>query len=151
MVRPVAARASVGHGAGRARHRGSAHASGSGNARRAREGTAGQAGVASVCLSIHGTSSSTFMCGIIGYVGPRQPTPLLIEGLKRMEYRGYDSAGVALYAGEALETRRAAGKIAKLEAAIAAGPIDGMIGMGHTRWATHGPPTERNAHPHLSA
>jgi glucosamine--fructose-6-phosphate aminotransferase (isomerizing) len=91
------------------------------------------------------------MCGIIGYVGPRQATPLLIEGLKRMEYRGYDSAGVALYDGEALETRRAAGKIARLESAIAAEPVDGMVGIGHTRWATHGPPTERNAHPHLSA
>ena len=91
------------------------------------------------------------MCGIIGYVGPRQATPLLIEGLKRMEYRGYDSAGVALYDGEALETRRASGKITKLENAIAADPIDGMIGIGHTRWATHGAPTEKNAHPHLSA
>jgi glucosamine--fructose-6-phosphate aminotransferase (isomerizing) len=91
------------------------------------------------------------MCGIIGYVGHKQATPLLIEGLKRMEYRGYDSAGVALYDGEALETRRAAGKIAKLEGAIAANPLDGMVGIGHTRWATHGPPTERNAHPHLSA
>jgi glucosamine--fructose-6-phosphate aminotransferase (isomerizing) len=90
------------------------------------------------------------MCGIIGYIGPKQATPLLIEGLRRMEYRGYDSAGVALYDGEAVEIRRAAGKIAKLEAAIAADPIDGNIGIGHTRWATHGPPTERNAHPHLS-
>ena len=91
------------------------------------------------------------MCGLLGYVGPRQATPLLIEGLKRMEYRGYDSAGVALYDGEALETRRASGKITKLENAIAADPIDGMIGIGHTRWATHGAPTEKNAHPHLSA
>ena len=90
------------------------------------------------------------MCGIIGYIGPKQATPLLIEGLRRMEYRGYDSAGVALYDGEAIEVRRAAGKIAKLEAAIAAHPVDGMVGIGHTRWATHGPPTERNAHPHLS-
>jgi len=90
------------------------------------------------------------MCGIIGYIGPKQATPLLIEGLRRMEYRGYDSAGVALYDGEAIEVRRAAGKIARLEAAIAADPIDGMVGIGHTRWATHGPPTERNAHPHLS-
>jgi glutamine---fructose-6-phosphate transaminase (isomerizing) len=90
------------------------------------------------------------MCGIIGYIGPKQATPLLIEGLRRMEYRGYDSAGVALWDGEAIEVRRAAGKIAKLEAAIAAEPIDGMVGIGHTRWATHGPPTERNAHPHLS-
>jgi glucosamine--fructose-6-phosphate aminotransferase (isomerizing) len=90
------------------------------------------------------------MCGIIGYIGPKQATPLLIEGLRRMEYRGYDSAGVALYDGEAIETRRAAGKIAKLEAAIAADPVDGMLGIGHTRWATHGAPNERNAHPHMS-
>jgi len=91
------------------------------------------------------------MCGIIGYIGPREATPLLIEGLRRMEYRGYDSAGVALWDGEAIEVRRAAGKIAKLEAAIAADPVDGMVGIGHTRWATHGAPNERNAHPHLSA
>ena len=91
------------------------------------------------------------MCGIIGYVGPREATPLLIEGLKRMEYRGYDSAGVAVIAGDALEIRRAAGKIARLEAVIAAHPVHGKLGVGHTRWATHGPPTERNAHPHLSA
>ncbi len=90
------------------------------------------------------------MCGIIGYIGPKQATPLLIEGLRRMEYRGYDSAGVALYDGEAVEIRRAAGKIAKLESAIATEPVDGMVGIGHTRWATHGPPNERNAHPHLS-
>ena len=90
------------------------------------------------------------MCGIIGYVGPKQATPLLIEGLKRMEYRGYDSAGVALLDGKGLQIRRAAGKIAKLEAVIAGDPVDGMLGIGHTRWATHGAPTERNAHPHLS-
>jgi glucosamine--fructose-6-phosphate aminotransferase (isomerizing) len=91
------------------------------------------------------------MCGIIGYIGPRQATPLLIEGLRRMEYRGYDSAGVAVWDGEAIEVRRAAGKIAKLDAAIAADPVDGMVGIGHTRWATHGAPNERNAHPHMSA
>jgi glucosamine--fructose-6-phosphate aminotransferase (isomerizing) len=90
------------------------------------------------------------MCGIVGYIGPKQATPLLIEGLKRLEYRGYDSAGVAVYDGEALETRRAAGKIAKLEGALAADPVTGKVGIAHTRWATHGPPTERNAHPHLS-
>ncbi len=90
------------------------------------------------------------MCGIIGYVGPKPVVPLLLEGLKRMEYRGYDSAGVAVFDGEAIETRRAAGKIAKLEAALAADPVDGFLGIGHTRWATHGPPTERNAHPHAS-
>ncbi len=93
------------------------------------------------------------MCGIIGYIGPKQATPLLIEGLRRMEYRGYDSAGVALIdssRGGAVEVRRAAGKIAKLEAAIAANPVTGHVGIGHTRWATHGPPNEKNAHPHLS-
>jgi glucosamine--fructose-6-phosphate aminotransferase (isomerizing) len=90
------------------------------------------------------------MCGIVGYIGPRQALPFLIEGLKRLEYRGYDSAGVAIYDGEALETRRAAGKIAKLEGALATDPVSGKVGIAHTRWATHGPPTERNAHPHLS-
>jgi glutamine---fructose-6-phosphate transaminase (isomerizing) len=90
------------------------------------------------------------MCGIVGYIGPRQALPFLIEGLKRLEYRGYDSAGVAIYDGETLETRRAAGKIAKLEGALAADPVTGKVGIAHTRWATHGPPTERNAHPHLS-
>jgi len=91
------------------------------------------------------------MCGIIGYTGSKAVVPLLIEGLKRMEYRGYDSAGVAVFDGEAMDTRRAPGKIARLEALLAADPIDGFIGIGHTRWATHGPPTEKNAHPHLSA
>jgi glucosamine--fructose-6-phosphate aminotransferase (isomerizing) len=91
------------------------------------------------------------MCGIVGYIGPKQATPLLIEGLKRLEYRGYDSAGIALFDGAALATRRAAGKIAKLEGAIAAAPVSGTVGIAHTRWATHGPPTERNAHPHLSS
>jgi glucosamine--fructose-6-phosphate aminotransferase (isomerizing) len=90
------------------------------------------------------------MCGIVGYIGPKQATPLLIEGLKRLEYRGYDSAGIALFDGESLNTRRAAGKIAKLEGALAADPVTGKVGIAHTRWATHGPPTERNAHPHLS-
>ena len=91
------------------------------------------------------------MCGIVGYIGLRQATPLLIEGLKRLEYRGYDSAGVAVYDGETLVTRRAAGKIAHLEGALAADPVTGKVGIAHTRWATHGPPTERNAHPHLSS
>ncbi|MDQ8154087.1 MAG: glutamine--fructose-6-phosphate transaminase (isomerizing) [Gemmatimonadota bacterium] len=90
------------------------------------------------------------MCGIIGYIGSKPATPFLIEGLKRMEYRGYDSAGVAVCGGAEIITRRAAGKIARLEAAIAARPVVGTCGVGHTRWATHGPPTERNAHPHLS-
>src|SRR5688500_7487491 len=89
------------------------------------------------------------MCGIVGYVGPRVATPLLIEGLKRLEYRGYDSAGVAVMNGKGVETRKAAGKIARLESVIGAQPIHGTLGIAHTRWATHGPPTERNAHPHV--
>src|SRR5215208_3361682 len=89
------------------------------------------------------------MCGIVGYVGPKNATPMLIEGLKRLEYRGYDSAGVAIMNGNGVETRRAAGKIAKLEAGIAGDPLHGSIGIAHTRWATHGAPTECNAHPHL--
>ncbi len=91
------------------------------------------------------------MCGIVGYTGPRQATPMLVEGLRRLEYRGYDSAGIALVDGGALTVRRAAGKISRLDAAIAAMPVSGVVGIAHTRWATHGPPTERNAHPHCSA
>jgi glucosamine--fructose-6-phosphate aminotransferase (isomerizing) len=90
------------------------------------------------------------MCGIVGYVGDRIATPMLLEGLKRLEYRGYDSAGVAIMSGTGVETRRAAGKIARLEAAIAKDPPKGTMGIAHTRWATHGPPTESNAHPHAS-
>ena len=90
------------------------------------------------------------MCGIVGYTGAKECTSLLVEGLKRLEYRGYDSAGVAVFDGESLETRRAAGKIIKLETALAKDPVDGNLGIAHTRWATHGPPTEKNAHPHLS-
>ena len=89
------------------------------------------------------------MCGIVGYVGNRESTPLLLEGLRRLEYRGYDSAGVATMNGAGVEMRRAAGKIAKLEQAIANNPTHGSVGIAHTRWATHGPPTERNAHPHM--
>ncbi len=90
------------------------------------------------------------MCGIVGYVGDRIATPMLLEGLKRLEYRGYDSAGVAIMNGKGVETRRAAGKISRLEAVIAADPPLGTMGIAHTRWATHGPPTETNAHPHAS-
>jgi len=90
------------------------------------------------------------MCGIVGYVGPRIATPLLIDGLKRLEYRGYDSAGVAVMNGNGVETRKAAGKIAKLEQAIELDPPQGTLGIAHTRWATHGPPTTINAHPHAS-
>ncbi|MDP9200436.1 MAG: glutamine--fructose-6-phosphate transaminase (isomerizing) [Gemmatimonadota bacterium] len=89
------------------------------------------------------------MCGIIGYIGTRGATPLLLEGLKRMEYRGYDSAGVAVMNGTGVETRKAAGKISQLERALATSPVEGDTGIGHTRWATHGVPNECNAHPHV--
>jgi glucosamine--fructose-6-phosphate aminotransferase (isomerizing) len=89
------------------------------------------------------------MCGIIGYIGTRGATPLLLEGLKRMEYRGYDSAGVAVMNGTGVETRKAAGKISQLERSLVASPVEGDLGIGHTRWATHGVPNESNAHPHI--
>lgn len=88
------------------------------------------------------------MCGIIGYIGSKPVVPVLIEGLRRMEYRGYDSAGVALVGPEGIALRRSAGKLINLENAIRADPVDGLYGVGHTRWATHGRPTEENAHPH---
>src|SRR5690349_20486929 len=88
------------------------------------------------------------MCGIIGYIGSKQLVPILIDGLRRLEYRGYDSAGVAVVRDGAIDLRRSAGKLARLEEVIASTPIDGEYGIGHTRWATHGRPTEENAHPH---
>jgi len=88
------------------------------------------------------------MCGIVGYVGTKVATPMLIEGLKRLEYRGYDSAGIAMSNGNGLETRKAKGKISQLEGVVNGSPIHGTIGIAHTRWATHGPPNECNAHPH---
>ena len=90
------------------------------------------------------------MCGIVGYVGPRLASPLLLEGLKRLEYRGYDSAGVAIMNGKGVETRKAPGKISELETLVSAAPIHGTLGIAHTRWATHGAPNFCNAHPHLS-
>jgi glucosamine--fructose-6-phosphate aminotransferase (isomerizing) len=88
------------------------------------------------------------LCGIIGYIGPKPVVPVLIDGLRRLEYRGYDSAGIAVVRGGQIELRRSAGKLARLEEAIKADPVDGEFGLGHTRWATHGRPTEENAHPH---
>jgi len=88
------------------------------------------------------------MCGIVGYVGPRSAAPVLIDGLKRLEYRGYDSAGVAVMNGR-LETRKQKGKISQLELLLDAEPVEGSVGIAHTRWATHGVPNQCNAHPHL--
>ena len=102
------------------------------------------------------------MCGIVGYIGPKKVVPVVIEGLRKLEYRGYDSAGIAVVntnganAGAAgasagagkLDIRRASGKLRNLEEAIQKAPLEGSYGIGHTRWATHGRPTEENAHPH---
>ena len=90
------------------------------------------------------------MCGIVGYVGKKKVVPVIIEGLRRLEYRGYDSAGIAVGhpGGKTLELRRAAGKLGNLEEVLREHPLDGTFGIGHTRWATHGRPTEENAHPH---
>jgi glutamine---fructose-6-phosphate transaminase (isomerizing) len=88
------------------------------------------------------------MCGIVGYIGSKQVVPVLIEGLRRLEYRGYDSAGVAVVRNGHIDVLRSAGKLARLEEALASTPLAGDYGVGHTRWATHGRPTEENAHPH---
>ena len=89
------------------------------------------------------------MCGIVGYVGKKRVVPVILDGLKRLEYRGYDSAGIAVAGnGDGLQVRRAEGKLRNLEEAIRLKPLDGTYGIGHTRWATHGHPTEENAHPH---
>src|SRR5580700_5670296 len=89
------------------------------------------------------------MCGIVGYVGKKRVVPVIIDGLRRLEYRGYDSAGIAVCGnGGALQVRRAEGKLRNLEEVIRLNPLDGSYGIGHTRWATHGRPTEENAHPH---
>ncbi len=89
------------------------------------------------------------MCGIVGYIGPKKVVPLILEGLKKLEYRGYDSAGIAAVSQNGkLEIRRASGKLRNLEETLRLNPMDGLYGIGHTRWATHGRPTEENAHPH---
>src|SRR3954453_5033163 len=89
------------------------------------------------------------MCGIVGYVGKKSVVPVILEGLRRLEYRGYDSAGIAVCGnGEGLQLRRAEGKLRNLEEAIRQKPLEATYGIGHTRWATHGRPTEENAHPH---
>ncbi len=91
------------------------------------------------------------MCGIVGYIGPRNAAQVILEGLRRLEYRGYDSAGIAVIENGGIAVRRDVGKLSNLSAKLAEAPIRGHVGMGHTRWATHGKPSERNAHPHADA
>ena len=89
------------------------------------------------------------MCGIVGYVGPQDATPIILSGLKRLEYRGYDSAGLAVLENGSIQVRREVGKLSRLAALVEESPVHGHIGIGHTRWATHGVPSSRNAHPHI--
>ncbi|TLN01437.1 glutamine--fructose-6-phosphate aminotransferase, partial [bacterium] len=91
------------------------------------------------------------MCGIVGYIGGQNATPIILNGLRRLEYRGYDSAGLAVLQNEKIEIRRDAGKLDNLVGLVANRPVEGTIGIGHTRWATHGEPNARNAHPHVGA
>lgn len=91
------------------------------------------------------------MCGIVGYIGPRDATPIILNGLKRLEYRGYDSAGIAVLENGGFKVRRDAGKLARLLSLVDDDPVSGNMGIGHTRWATHGEPNARNAHPHMGA
>ena len=90
------------------------------------------------------------MCGIIGYLGPQNPVRVIFEGLKKLEYRGYDSAGIAVIQDKRFEVRRSQGKLSELDRLLSQNPISGRIGIGHTRWATHGRPSETNAHPHVA-
>lgn len=89
------------------------------------------------------------MCGIVGYIGPQNATPIILNGLKRLEYRGYDSAGLAVIQNNRIEVRRDVGKLNKLAELVSELPVAGHVGIGHTRWATHGEPSARNAHPHV--
>ena len=91
------------------------------------------------------------MCGIVGYIGPRDATPIILNGLKRLEYRGYDSAGIAILQNGHIEVRRDAGKLSRLLDIVQNNPLSGKLGIGHTRWATHGEPNARNAHPHIGS
>ena len=91
------------------------------------------------------------MCGIVGYIGEQDATRIILNGLKRLEYRGYDLAGLAVLEDGHIEIRRDAGKLDKLVSLVKSSPVKGCVGIGHTRWATHGEPSARNAHPHLSA
>ena len=90
------------------------------------------------------------MCGIVGYIGDKNAVPILMEGLRKLEYRGYDSAGVAVYTKESIEVRKYKGRLSVLEEHLKKETLDGCLGIGHTRWATHGEPSDVNSHPHTN-
>src|SRR5829696_695457 len=102
-------------------------------------------------LPVNNKKEHPHMCGIVGYVGPREATEVVIGGLGRLEYRGYDSAGIAIDDGKTIQLRRSVGKLSNLVAHLREQPANGFCGIGHTRWATHGAVTEENAHPHRDA
>lgn len=102
-----------------------------------------------VAITPKGLMEDSPMCGIVGYIGPRDATPIILNGLKRLEYRGYDSAGIAVLQNGHIEIRRDAGKLNRLLSIVEEMPVNGHLGIGHTRWATHGEPNARNAHPHI--
>ncbi len=89
------------------------------------------------------------MCGIFGYIGTQDAVPIIVEGLKKLEYRGYDSAGIAVYGQNGMGVVKQKGRLTALEARLAEQPLAGRIGIGHTRWATHGEPSDVNSHPHV--
>jgi len=91
------------------------------------------------------------MCGIIGYVGNEDAVPIIVEGLKKLEYRGYDSAGIAVFGANGFDVVKQKGRLAALESRLTDTPITGTMGIGHTRWATHGEPSDINSHPHLGS
>ncbi len=91
------------------------------------------------------------MCGIIGYIGDEDAVPIIVEGLKKLEYRGYDSAGIAVFKPEGFDVVKQKGRLAALEARLKDTPLDGHLGIGHTRWATHGEPSDINSHPHVGS
>src|SRR6185312_4343770 len=107
--------------------------------------------MAGLVPAIHVGRGGALMCGIVGIIGRNEVAPFLIEGLRRLEYRGYDSAGIATLVDGAIERRRAKGKLGNLAAVLDRSPLPGTTGIGHTRWATHGAPTESNAHPHATS
>jgi glucosamine--fructose-6-phosphate aminotransferase (isomerizing) len=102
-----------------------------------------------MCSGICRPLTEETMCGIVGYIGGQNATPIILNGLRRLEYRGYDSAGLAVYSRGKIEVRRDAGKLDNLVTLVANQPVEGLVGIGHTRWATHGEPSARNAHPHV--
>lgn len=117
--------------------------------RRNYNGMSGANPLISVCFASEQRRRTTTMCGIVGYIGNRDAQPILINGLKKLEYRGYDSAGIAVYENGVIDLKKTVGRLSNLEEQIEKSPLHGHLGIGHTRWATHGRPSDHNSHPHM--